>query len=47
MKMDKFSPDILRMILRMTAGFVFITISSNTFAHYNGHNLTAQDVVKR
>jgi hypothetical protein len=27
------------MILRMAVGFIFIVVSSNTFAQYNGHNL--------
>ena len=36
---EKLSPGKFRMILRMAIGFVFIAISSNTFAQFNGHNL--------
>jgi hypothetical protein len=37
-RMDKFRPDLLRLILRMVAGFVFVVISGNVLAQYNGHN---------
>jgi hypothetical protein len=38
-RMDKFRPGLLRLILRMVAGFVFVVISGNVLAQYNGHNL--------
>jgi hypothetical protein len=38
-RMEKFRPGLLRLILRMVAGFVFVVISGNVLAQYNGHNL--------
>ena len=38
-RMDKFRPGLLWLVLRLVAGFVFVVISGNVLAQYNGHNL--------